>query len=220
MAKPPRFILGSPEIEGEIVFCDADNINNDRIYPGKYTYQDNVSVHNKAKVCMEDYDPNFSSLVKEGDVLVSGFNFGCGGSREQAVTATLAKKIPLVIAGSLATFFSRNSVNYALMTLEVPKLVQRLRETYSASGRPARPEEIREPKENRQSLDSPPPVPSPSQEKVLSRRKSWKLLWDVKRSQVEVQEGMNGRKWVEALGELLTCECARDYCQGWSGEVG
>lgn len=24
--------------EGEIIFCDTDNINTDGIYPGKYTY--------------------------------------------------------------------------------------------------------------------------------------------------------------------------------------
>ena len=53
-----------------------------------------------AEACMLNYDPEFSSIAKEGDVLVSGFNFGCGSSREQAATAILAKKIPLVVAGS------------------------------------------------------------------------------------------------------------------------
>ena len=53
-----------------------------------------------AEACMQNYDPEFSSIAKEGDVLVSGFNFGCGSSREQAATAILAKKMPLVVAGS------------------------------------------------------------------------------------------------------------------------
>jgi homoaconitate hydratase len=74
---------GFPEkVEGEIVFCDADNINTDGIYPGKYTYQDNVPVEKMAEVCMENYDPSFGSIAGEGDILVSGFNFGCGSSRE------------------------------------------------------------------------------------------------------------------------------------------
>lgn len=151
---------GFPEkVEGEIVFCDADNINTDGIYPGKYTYQDNVSVDTMAKVCMENYDPNFSKLAREGDILVSGFNFGCGSSREQAVTAILAKKIPLVVAGSFGNIFSRNSINNALMGLEVPKLVKRLRDTFSGKDLPAKKGEIFEPRANQQSLDSPTPSP-------------------------------------------------------------
>lgn len=82
---------------------------------------------------MRNYDPNFSSLAKEGDVLVSGFNFGTGSSREQAATAIWAKKIPLVGAGSFGKLFLRNSINNALMTLVVPKLVRRLSKTYSAA---------------------------------------------------------------------------------------
>jgi homoaconitate hydratase len=197
---------GFPErVEGEIVFCDADNINTDGIYPGKYTYQDNVPVEKMAEVCMENYDPKFSALAKPGDILVSGFNFGCGSSREQAATAILAKKIPLVVAGSFGNIFSRNSINNALMGLEVPKLVQRLRETFSASSRTRAHDEITEPvgnKEDQQSLDSPPPAPVNPREKQLSRRTGWKLVWDVKKSQIEVTEGPGGKQWTEKVGEL------------------
>lgn len=196
---------GFPErVEGEIVFCDADNINTDGIYPGKYTYQDNVPVEKMAEVCMENYDPQFSSLAKAGDILVSGFNFGCGSSREQAATALLAKKIPLVVAGSFGNIFSRNSINNALMGLEVPKLVQRLRETFSAK-KGATGTEITEPtgnKESQQSLDSPPPAPTKAVENQLSRRTGWTLVWDVKKSQIEITEGPGGKRWTEQVGEL------------------
>ena len=40
-----------------------------------------------AKVVMENYDPQFAARTHAGDVIVSGFNFGTGSSREQAVTA-------------------------------------------------------------------------------------------------------------------------------------
>ncbi|KAL2401322.1 Homoaconitase, mitochondrial [Exophiala dermatitidis] len=197
---------GFPErVEGEIVFCDADNINTDGIYPGKYTYQDNVPVEKMAEVCMENYDPKFSSIAKPGDILVAGFNFGCGSSREQAATAILAKKIPLVVAGSFGNIFSRNSINNALMGLEVPKLVRRLRETFSEPSKPTTSDQITEPvgnKEEQQSLDSPPPAPTKPQEKQLSRRTGWTLVWDVKKSQIEVVEGPGGKKWTEKVGEL------------------
>ncbi|KAK4247033.1 hypothetical protein C7999DRAFT_41561 [Corynascus novoguineensis] len=166
---------GFPEkVEGEIVFCDADNINTDGIYPGKYTYQDNVSVDKMAEVCMENYDKAFGSIARAGDILVSGFNFGCGSSREQAATAILAKKIPLVVAGSFGNIFSRNSINNALMGVEVPRLVQRLRETFG----------------------------SKDGEKVLTRRTGWKFVWDVRRSKVVVTEGEGGETWSQKVGEL------------------
>ena len=51
---------GFPErVEGEIIFCDADNINTDGIYPGKYTYQDNVPVERWPKFACPTTTPNF-----------------------------------------------------------------------------------------------------------------------------------------------------------------
>lgn len=169
-----EILEGFPErVEGEIVFCDADNINTDGIYPGKYTYQDNVSVETMAEVCMENYDKEFRTTAKAGDILVAGFNFGCGSSREQAATAILAKKIPMVVSGSFGNIFSRNSINNALMGLEVPRLVERLREIY---------------KDNKDGK--------------LTRRTGWTLAWDVRRSKVTVTEGEGGATWSQKVGEL------------------
>ncbi|KAL3440611.1 mitochondrial Homoaconitase [Aspergillus insuetus] len=169
---------GFPEkVEGEIIFCDADNINTDGIYPGKYTYEDNIGPEKMAEVCMENYDTAFRTVSQPGDVLVGGFNFGCGSSREQAATAILARKIPLVVAGSFSNTFSRNSINNALMSVEVPRLVQRLRERF---GKKEGEEEG---------------------EKQLTRRTGWKFVWDVRRSKVVVTED-SGETWSQKVGEL------------------
>lgn len=217
---------GFPErVEGEIVFCDADNINTDGIYPGKYTYQDNVSVEKMAEVCMENYDPTFSSIAREGDILVSGFNFGCGSSREQAATAILAKKIPLVVSGSFGNIFARNSINNALMGVEVPRLVERLREQFS-SQKVSEKTDVKEPEGNKESLDSPPPAQqaSPAEEKVLTRRTGWTFLWDVKRSKVVITEGKGGPTWSQKVGELppnVQEIIARGGLEKWvKGEIG
>ncbi|KAF2427142.1 putative Homoaconitase mitochondrial precursor [Tothia fuscella] len=196
-----EILPGFPEkVSGELVLCDADNINTDAIYPGKYTYQDDVSTEKMAEVCMENYDKGFASIAKKGDILVSGFNFGCGSSREQAATAILAKGIPLVVAGSFGNIFSRNSINNALMGVEVPKLITRLREAFSASTEPTSTE-VTEPEGNRQSLDSPPPGPVKEMEKVLTRRTGWHFEWDVARSLVTITE-KGGEKWSQKVGEL------------------
>ena len=122
---------------------------------------------------MENFDQRFADIARSGDVLISGFNFGCGSSREQAATAILAKKIPMVVAGSFGNIFSRNSINNGLLGLEIPKLVHRLRERFSNSSPQVSVEDACEPTLNRESLDSPPPAPqtTPVQgDKLLTRR--------------------------------------------------
>lgn len=206
-----EILPGFPEkVTGEIVWCDADNVNTDAIYPGKYTYDDafSSSAEKMATVTMENYDPSFAQTAKAGDILVSGFNFGCGSSREQAATAILAKGIPLVVAGSFGNIFSRNSINNALMGVEVPRLISKLRQSFSANPAPATGTAgkagITEPSQNAQSLDSPPPAPvsKPAAEKQLTVRTGWTFTWDVRRSRVVVKEGEGGEEWVQKVGEL------------------
>lgn len=120
-------------IEGELILCDADNINTDGIYPGKYTYQDDIPKEKMAEVCMENYDAEFKDKTKASDIIISGYNFGTGSSREQAATAILAKGMKMVVAGSFGNIFSRNSINNALLTLEIPALINMLREKYQGS---------------------------------------------------------------------------------------
>ncbi|KAM9902010.1 hypothetical protein OXX79_004198 [Metschnikowia pulcherrima] len=120
-------------IEGELILCDAENINTDGIYPGKYTYQDDIPKEKMAEVCMENYDSEFRNKTKSSDIIISGYNFGTGSSREQAATAILAKGMKMVVAGSFGNIFSRNSINNALLTLEIPALIDMLREKYQGS---------------------------------------------------------------------------------------
>ncbi|KAI7898591.1 uncharacterized protein BX663DRAFT_524007 [Cokeromyces recurvatus] len=114
-------------IQGEILFCPADNLNTDGIYPGKYTYNDDLTADDMKKVVMENYDPNFVNIAKSGDVLVGGFNFGTGSSREQAATAIKSRDIQIMVAGSYSDIFKRNSVNNALLLIESPELVNDLK---------------------------------------------------------------------------------------------
>src|SRR2546423_3631834 len=123
---------GFPErVRGRLVFMPQDNVNTDAIYGKDYTYRDDVTPDLMAKVVMEDYDPQFASRTQKGDGIVSGFNFGTGSSREQAVTALKAKGIPLVIAASFSQTYLRNAFNNGFLCVEVPELVKRLQEQFS-----------------------------------------------------------------------------------------
>ena len=84
-----------------------------------------------AKVVMENYDPQFAARTRAGDVVVSGFNFGTGSSREQAVTCLKAKGIPLVIAASFSQTYLRNAYNNGFLCVEVPELVKKLRQQFA-----------------------------------------------------------------------------------------
>ena len=126
-----KIIDGFPEkMEGELIFCYHDNLNTDGIYPGKYTYIDDFTPAQQAEVVMENYDIEFTNLVKEGDILAGGFNFGTGSSREQAATALKYRGIRLVIAGSFSETFKRNALNNGYLTIECPKLIIKLKEKY------------------------------------------------------------------------------------------
>ncbi len=135
---PPAAADGAPVegfpaiLEGEILFCDHDNMNTDGIYPGKYTYQDDIPRQEMAKVVMENYDGDFVKKLKPNDILVSGTNFGTGSSREQAATSLLAAGIPLVLAGSFSETYKRNSINNGLLVLEATELLKDLRSTFSS----------------------------------------------------------------------------------------
>lgn len=95
----------------------GDNIDTDRIIPGKYTKTLDLST--LSNHVLEDLDPEFSKVVKEGDILVAGKNFGCGSSREQAPLALKQAGIVAIIAEDFARIFFRNAINIGLPVLEV-----------------------------------------------------------------------------------------------------
>lgn len=97
----------------------GDNVDTDVIIPARYL---NTSDPNElARHCMEDLDKTFVSRVNKGDILVGGFNFGCGSSREHAPIAIKASGVSCVIAKSFARIFYRNAINIGLPIIECPE---------------------------------------------------------------------------------------------------
>ena len=100
----------------------GDNVDTDVIIPARYL---NTSDHKElASHCMEDLDKDFVNKVNAGDIMVAGFNFGCGSSREHAPIAIKASGISLVIAKSFARIFYRNAINIGLAILECPEAAE------------------------------------------------------------------------------------------------
>lgn len=94
----------------------GDNVDTDVIIPARY-----LNIADKKELathCMEDIDKNFVHAVKAGDVMVGGFNFGCGSSREHAPMVIKESGISCVIAKTFARIFYRNAINIGLPILE------------------------------------------------------------------------------------------------------
>ncbi|HVZ15930.1 MAG TPA: homoaconitase, partial [Terriglobales bacterium] len=123
-----EILQGFPKrVKGRLIFLPKDNLNTDGIYAGAYTYREDMTPEMMAKVIFDNYDPMLANTTKRGDVIVGGFNFGTGSSREQAVTALKAAGIPLVIAGSFSQTYLRNAFNNGFLCIEVSELVKKLR---------------------------------------------------------------------------------------------
>ncbi|QPC81650.1 3-isopropylmalate dehydratase [Phototrophicus methaneseepsis] len=107
------------------VWVYGDHVNTDVIFPGKFTYtlKDPQAM---ADVALQDLDPTFASEVQEGDVIVAGRNWGCGSSREQAVTALKYNGIRIIIAESFGGLYFRNCINQGVHPIVCPGLVAHL----------------------------------------------------------------------------------------------
>ncbi len=129
--QPPtetELLPGFPaQVEGELLLVPKNNLNTDGIYGKEYTYREGMAPEAMGRAAMLNYDPKFQKIAREGDILVGGFNFGCGSSREQAATALKFRGVRLVIAGSFSQTYKRNAFNNGYVVLECPSLVESLR---------------------------------------------------------------------------------------------
>ncbi|MBT3465248.1 3-isopropylmalate dehydratase [archaeon] len=105
---------------------NADDINTDVIWPGKYTYVQ-IPKEEMHKYAMETYDPDFKNKAKSHQILVVGKNLGCGSSREQASECLKYSGIKAIIARSFARIFYRNSINIGLPVIESNEAVDAIK---------------------------------------------------------------------------------------------
>ncbi|MBR5136698.1 MAG: 3-isopropylmalate dehydratase small subunit [Clostridia bacterium] len=107
-----------------LVFKYPDNVDTDVIIPARYLNTSDAK--ELAKHCMEDIDTTFVSKVQAGDVMVAGWNFGCGSSREHAPLVIKTCGTGCVIAKSFARIFYRNAINIGLPILECEQAAEEI----------------------------------------------------------------------------------------------
>jgi 3-isopropylmalate/(R)-2-methylmalate dehydratase small subunit len=106
-----------------VAYTFGNDISTDVIYPGRYmatvlptetpqfAFADNAELNGKLK----------AKQVPPGSVLVGGANFGCGSSREQAVSTLKGYELTIV-AKSFARIFLQNSINLGLRVVTAPAI--------------------------------------------------------------------------------------------------
>ena len=109
--------------EGKVIKY-GDNVDTDVIIPARYL--NTIDKKELASHCMEDLDATFTSRVQDGDIMVAGYNFGCGSSREHAPIAIKEAGISCVIAKTFARIFYRNAINIGLAILECPEASEKI----------------------------------------------------------------------------------------------
>ena len=103
----------------------GDDIDTDQMVPGRYapivTGDDNTG-----KYCFIERRPEFARMVRPGDIIVAGKNFGCGSSREYAPAAIKQCGVAAIICESVARIFFRNAVNLGVPVFEDVQAVRAL----------------------------------------------------------------------------------------------
>jgi 3-isopropylmalate/(R)-2-methylmalate dehydratase small subunit len=107
-----------------VVIKLGDDISTDVIYPGRYmatvlptetpqyAFADMAEFNGKLK----------SKTIPPGSVILGGRNFGCGSSREQAVSTLKGHDLTIVAPG-FARIFLQNGINLGLRTIVCPMIV-------------------------------------------------------------------------------------------------
>lgn len=106
-----------------VVYTLGDDVSTDVIYPGRYMAT--VLPSETPQFAFAD-DPGFSGMLKAkqippGSILVAGKNFGCGSSREQAVSCLKGYDL-VIVARGFARIFLQNAINLGLRVVVCPTL--------------------------------------------------------------------------------------------------
>lgn len=103
--------MNAARVEG-VATVLGDDVDTDTIFPGRWLAV--LRPEDQAKHLFETLGEGVRQQVMAGGLVVGGWNFGCGSSREHAVTAMIGAGVRLVVAKSFSRIFFRNAVNNGL----------------------------------------------------------------------------------------------------------
>ena len=109
--------------KSKVVAIMQNDISTDIIYPGRFMAT--VLPNETPQYCFADMTELNKRLknkeILPNSVIVAGANFGCGSSREQAVSTIKGYEL-VIVAKGFARIFLQNSVNLGLRTVVCPTI--------------------------------------------------------------------------------------------------
>jgi len=112
--------------EGRAWVIKKDNIDTDMIFHNRHLSITNIEEMGKYTFDnLKGYE-NFANVVKKGDVIFVGKNFGCGSSRQQAVDCFKSLEIGVIVAESFGAIFERNAINSGLPILIAKDITKKI----------------------------------------------------------------------------------------------
>ena len=110
------------QIQGRVWVINSDNVDTDMIYHNRYLTVTNIEEMGQYAFCNLEGWQDFPQKAKKGDIVITGKNFGCGSSRQQAVDCFKALGVSMVIAESFGAIYERNAINSAFPVIAVPDI--------------------------------------------------------------------------------------------------
>jgi len=99
------------KIQGRVWVVDEDNVDTDMIYHNRYLTITNIDEMGQYAFSNLEGWKDFPQKAKKGDLVITGKNFGCGSSRQQAVDCFRALGVGMIIAESFGAIYERNAIN-------------------------------------------------------------------------------------------------------------
>jgi 3-isopropylmalate/(R)-2-methylmalate dehydratase large subunit len=108
------------KIKGRVWRIAQDNIDTDMIYHNRHLAITDLNEMGQYAFGNLEGWQDFAKKVKPGDIVVTGKNFGCGSSRQQAVDCFKALGVGAIVAESFGAIYERNAINagFAIMNAD------------------------------------------------------------------------------------------------------
>ncbi len=114
------------KIQGRVWVVDEDNVDTDMIYHNRYLTITNIDEMGQYAFSNLEGWKDFPQKAKKDDLVITGKNFGCGSSRQQAVDCFRALGVGMIIAESFGAIYERNAINSGfpiMVAQDIKKLI-------------------------------------------------------------------------------------------------
>ena len=116
------------KVEGRAWVIKKDNIDTDMIYHNRY-----LSITEIDEMGQYTFDnlkgyEDFAKQAKKGDIIITGKNFGCGSSRQQAVDCFKSLGVSVIVAESFGAIYERNAINSGMPILIADDITKKIKD--------------------------------------------------------------------------------------------